>query len=230
VFLKEIHNPQLAVDERKTMKYASMDWGTMEAVVNKLGGMEGVQRFLRNETTVSEPARPWTEKDGVITFTLTSNGKTGEEWVTHLEGRGFRLGNYTKSVLRSPDFRPTPAGTLHSVAVLKGRLFSDTDRITRNIRAEATKRGYTTPHPEIACLIRDQFSDDDIKAMGLWWLVVFHEPIKDSDGYPRLLGADRGGDGRWLSVYNSRSDNEWSAGLGFAFAVPQSASASVSQP
>lgn len=28
-----------------------MDWGTMEAVVNKLGGMEGVERFLRNETT-----------------------------------------------------------------------------------------------------------------------------------------------------------------------------------
>lgn len=30
------------------MKYAKMDWGKMEAVVNKLGGMEGVERFLSN--------------------------------------------------------------------------------------------------------------------------------------------------------------------------------------
>ncbi len=31
------------------MKYADMTWGTMEAIVNKLGGMDGVQRFLSGE-------------------------------------------------------------------------------------------------------------------------------------------------------------------------------------
>jgi len=45
------------------MKYATMDWGTMEAVVNKLGGMDGVQRFLRGELTVSEPICSWREID-----------------------------------------------------------------------------------------------------------------------------------------------------------------------
>ncbi|MFA5942313.1 MAG: hypothetical protein WC798_01430, partial [Candidatus Paceibacterota bacterium] len=34
------------------MKYSKMDWGTMEAIVNKLGGMEGVERFLRDEMEV----------------------------------------------------------------------------------------------------------------------------------------------------------------------------------
>lgn len=34
------------------MKYNKMEWGTMEAVVNKLGGMEGVQRFLAGELEV----------------------------------------------------------------------------------------------------------------------------------------------------------------------------------
>ena len=34
------------------MKYSNMDWGTMEAVVNKLGGMEGVKLFLRGELEV----------------------------------------------------------------------------------------------------------------------------------------------------------------------------------
>lgn len=34
------------------MKYPNMDWGTMEAVVNKIGGMEGVGAFLRDETKI----------------------------------------------------------------------------------------------------------------------------------------------------------------------------------
>jgi len=34
------------------MKYPKMEWGTMEAVVNKLGGMEGVQRFLSGTSEV----------------------------------------------------------------------------------------------------------------------------------------------------------------------------------
>jgi hypothetical protein len=34
------------------MKYASLDLGTIEAVVNKLGGMEGVKSFLNGSTEV----------------------------------------------------------------------------------------------------------------------------------------------------------------------------------
>lgn len=36
------------------MKYPKMDWGTMEAIINKLGGEEGVSRFLRDELTIRE--------------------------------------------------------------------------------------------------------------------------------------------------------------------------------
>jgi len=35
-----------------TMKYASLELGTIEAIVNKLGGMEGAQRFLRGDAEV----------------------------------------------------------------------------------------------------------------------------------------------------------------------------------
>jgi hypothetical protein len=40
-----------------TMKYARLDLGTIEAIVNKLGGLEGVERFLRGELMV-ESAKP----------------------------------------------------------------------------------------------------------------------------------------------------------------------------
>ncbi|MCX6760056.1 MAG: hypothetical protein NTW46_01795, partial [Candidatus Nealsonbacteria bacterium] len=37
------------------MKYGELNLGQVEAIVNKLGGMEGVQRFLRGELTLKEP-------------------------------------------------------------------------------------------------------------------------------------------------------------------------------
>ena len=43
------------------MKYGELNLGQVEAIVNKLGGMDGAQRFLRGEITVSEPERAWRE-------------------------------------------------------------------------------------------------------------------------------------------------------------------------
>jgi hypothetical protein len=107
------------------------------------------------------------------------------------------------------------------IAILKGMLFEDKDRITSNIRDLATQRKLTTPNAEVACLIRENFSDEDIEAMGLIWIVAMHEPIKDSDGAPDLLSASRGGGGRWLSTYDGRPGDRWARGSGFAFAVSQ---------
>ena len=35
------------------MKYPKMDWGTMEVIVNKLGGLDGVRRFLNGQITIT---------------------------------------------------------------------------------------------------------------------------------------------------------------------------------
>ena len=137
------------------MKYPKLDLGQIEAVVNKLGGMEGVNRFLRDELLVSEPTRSWRVEDGVIYFSVTSDGTIGEDWITRLEGNGFCVGDYAKQVLLTPFFKPTN-GMTTEVAVLKGMLFEDNDRITKKIRAEADKRKLGKPEPELACLIREK--------------------------------------------------------------------------
>jgi len=199
--------------------------GRIEAVWNKLGGEAGVDRFLRDELSVSEPTRSWCEKDGVIYLPpLVSDGTMGPLWIPRLEKKGFRVGDYAKQVLRSPDFKPTN-GVTTEVAILKGVLFKDDDRITKNIRAKAYTGIFTQgrklfdPNAEMACLIREKFTDEDIEAMGLWYIVAMHEPINDSDGDPYLLSADRYDDGRWLSACDYRPDYRWFRGLGFAFAV-----------
>jgi hypothetical protein len=181
---------------------------------------EAVRLVNSGEWILTNPVRRWREQDGVIYFSVTSNGMTGPQWIEHFEKKGIQLSKWAKDVLLSPDFKPTN-GVTTEVAVLKGMLFEDNDRVTSKIRAEAGKRKLVKPNAELGCLIRDMFTDEEIAAMGLVWIVAFHEPIKDSDGVPYLLSADRTGDGRWLYAYYGRPDNRWGRGDGFAFAVSQ---------
>jgi hypothetical protein len=201
--------------------------GQLDAALMKIGqdvGMgtaDGIRAFLAGKLVVSEPARRWREQDGVIYFTLPpTDNTTGEEWIKRLESKGFRIGDYAKSILRSQDFKPTN-GVIYEIAVLKGMLFEDNDRITKKIRTEADKRKLTKPNVEAACLIRENFSDEEIEAMGPRWIIVMHEPIKDSDGDPHLLDVNRRGGGRWLNAYFDGPGDRWGRGDGFAFVVSQ---------
>lgn len=162
----------------------------------------------------------WREEDGVIYFSVTSDGTTGEDWIKRLSRNSFWIGDFAKQVLRSPDFRPT-SGVTTEVAVLKGMLFEDNDRITKKICVEADKRKLSKPNVELVCLIREKFTDEEIEAMGLWRIVVMHEPINDSRGSLALLCADRYNLGRWLDAYYGMPGSEWGRDSGFAFAVSQ---------
>lgn len=200
---------------------AGLTAGQLNAIVKKLGGHDMALKFLRGELAVSEPTRSWQEKNGVIFFTLPpTDGTTGPQWINRLEKKGFRLSKWAKDVLNSPDFKPTN-GIISDIAVLKGMLWNDSDRTTKNIRSEADKRNLTKPNTEAACLIRENFSDEEIEAMGLIWIVAMHEPIKDSAGDPRLLRAGRRGDGPWLGTAGDRPGGEWNRDDGFAFVVSQ---------
>src|SRR3989338_6852668 len=199
---------------------AGLTAGQLNAIVKKLGGHEMALRFLRDELSISEPTSSWHEEDGVIYFSVTSDGTTGEDWIERLEGKGFHVSNYAKQVLCSPDFKPTN-GVTTEVAVLKGMLFEDNGRITKKIRVEADKRKLSKPNAELACLIREDFTDKEIEAMGLWYIVAMHESINDSDGAPFLLNANRYDVGRWLSACSVRPGSRWYRDYGFAFDMSQ---------
>ncbi len=200
---------------------AGLTAGQLNAIVKKLGGHEKALAFLRGELSVSEPARSWREEDGVIYFSVTSDGTTGEDWLRRLKDNGFRVGSGALRVLRSPDFKPTN-GVTTKVAVLNGNtLVEDDFRFICRIRAEANKRKLIVPNAEVACLIRLKFRDKEIEAMGLRHIVVVHERINDSEGVPALLCAHRAGAGCWLDASYDGPDGAWCRDIGFAFAVSQ---------
>lgn len=213
--------------------------GPLNQLIVNLGGQDGDQweqqfkQFLRKEPCwtsghvmqVVEPAASasagWTVDDeGNIHFTLTSNGFTHEQWEQHLEDRGWRISDYARQVLRRASEAPTN-GVAYNIVVRPSNKISNSDRITKNIRAAADKKGWLKPHWEVACLIRDTFTDKELEDMGLWYIVTMHEPINDSGGGPFLLNSDRDDGGRWLSADYGRPGDFWSGRGGFAFVVPQ---------
>lgn len=213
-------------------KYGEWTRGQDEALLNKLGGMKNALKLLacdkiditfqsaEKRATVTAQECCWREESGVIYFSVVSDGTSGSDWISRLEKQDFRLSSYAKDMLRSPDFKPT-SGVTYDVAILKGDLFGDRVRVTKSIRSQAENRQLITPNAEVACLIRERFSDAQLETVGLWAIVVMHEPIADSDGAPRLLSVDRYDDGRWLRAYYGKPGNFWSGDDRFVFLASQ---------
>lgn len=197
---------------------------SVEAVFNKLGGVEGARRFLRNELTVSE--RSWREQAGVIYFSVTPDGTAGKDWTSRLEVKGFHVRPSAKRMLQSPDFKPTSSRTIE-VAVIKGSLFLDNNRTAENIQAYARammtpdNRKLRKPGRDLACLIREKFTDEEIETMRLWHILAMHVPMGDSDGGPIRFDVSRGSDGwrRCFSAYSLRPEDCYGPSSGFAFEV-----------
>jgi hypothetical protein len=203
------------------MKYPNISWGTMEAIINKLGGEEGANRFLRGEMAISDSGRNWREQDGVIYFSVTSDGTTGPEWISRLKKKGLHIHEPALQVLRSKDFKPTK-GVTREIAVLKVMLLEVDEYTSEKIRIEGGNRNFLKPEAEVACLIRDKFTDEEIEAMGLWYIVTMHEPIQDFEGKPRLLYSDRSGkDGCRLCAGYAGPKDSWGSYGGCAFVVSQ---------
>ncbi len=195
---------------------AKLTSGQLNAIVKKLGGYERALSFLRGEISVTEPK--WREQNGVIRFSVISDGTTGDEWIKRLFKKGFRLGNFVRSILLSPDFKAT-SGMKTEVIILKKMFFDNGKRTTDNILAFATENNFTRPNPETACLIREMFTDEEMESMGLSHIVIMHDPIEDSAGLLCFLGVSSRGFGRCLSAYYSGFGSTWNCFDGFAFAV-----------
>jgi len=202
----------------------NVDWNALDGALLQgsvvTNAKEAGKQFTAFLAGGAVMVRRWREQDGVTYFSVTSDGTTGPQWIERLEKKGIKLSKWAKDVLNSPDFKPTNGATTE-VAVLKGMLFEDNDRVTSKIRAEAGKRKLVNPNAELGCLVRDMFTDEEIEAMGLVWIVTMHKPIKDSGGDTNLLGADRRDDGHWLYAFYGEPGRRWNRGGGFAFAVSQ---------
>lgn len=184
-----------------------------------IGNSEALDRFAEQLIPIATSQSAIEVVDGVTHITVTSDGRTAEDFIKLWE-KNYRLSDYAKDITRRAKFTPT-MGVTYRIPIIMGSEFSDDDRITSKIREEAARRNYRTLPFEAACLLREAVSDEDLERLGLWWLIGMHDPIKGSDGSPSLLGVRRYDGGRWVDAYIDHPDSWWDRGDGFAFLAPQ---------
>ena len=146
---------------------------------------EAVRMMNSGELQISIVKPKCIEIDGVIYFSVTSDGATGQQWIDRLEKKQFNLSYRIKNIMLSKYFKQN-SDFVYDIAVLKGSLFSDKGRTYENILKEARKRNLITPPMQLACLIREKFSDKDLESMGLTWITVMHKTI-DNMEFSNLL-------------------------------------------
>ena len=152
------------------------------------------------------------EKDGLIYFSVTSDGTTGQEWVDRLKEKGFNLKNWVKDLLGIKNLRPT-TGVTYDVVILRGKILGS---ITNSdIFSKANSHGLSRPNTEALCLIRDKFSDDDLEDLGLRFIVSISRNVLGHENYPELYFAGRHDIGRWM-ICDGR-DSSFDRGCGFIF-------------
>lgn len=183
---------------------------------------EAVRRFNAGEYILTPRLSQWlVGANGIINIPeLVSDGTTGPEWVTRLEAKGFWISELAKSMLLSEDFKPTNR-TVYKPIGIKATAFDDSKRLTKNIRSYANRSKWQAPNAELACLLRESCSDEQLEAMGLWYLITMHETIDDADGNPSLLGAHRHSGGQWLYGDYGGPDDEWLDDGAFVFILSQ---------
>jgi hypothetical protein len=138
-----------------------------------------------------------TDQHGRIFVPLTGTGWTSAEWIARSDAGVFGLTKWARDVLTRPDYdakhRLEP-GKQYVVALMFGKTEFpvDADRSTANLQARG-ERDYGQSDDlrgELALLLREAISDEQLELWGIRYIAVLHEPIIDSIGCPRVLAVD----------------------------------------
>jgi hypothetical protein len=146
-------------------------------------------RSCLDGTSKVKPVQPPKEK--LVTFKVSSTGKTGKEWIEYFAAKEIAVLDRAKEIVLSEEFLPSKKDAKYNVVIIKGDSFCHQDVKRRRVLAEAKRRGYKIPPFELACLIRDKFTNGDIELLGLRKIIVMHKPpAKKHDNDWCLLSID----------------------------------------
>jgi len=185
------------------MKYSNWTLGQVEAVFNKLGGDDGVRRFLAGELVVKETERQlkvWK------TIKLGTGLKTADDFRRALKDDGFNISDWASDILGKPAFKAADEDTeVDLVKVTVAELGFKNGARHNQIYERAKELGLGLCPPEVGPQLRLQYQDQPNGE----WILVAMEPIVASDGSPCVFGVGRGGSGLWLDSDWGNPDGFW---------------------
>lgn len=194
------------------MKYNDFTLGQIEAVLNKLGGIEGVMDFLSGKTIVKVPSDEKTLFNVWKTIKL-GNYKNADEFRKALKKNGFKTGDWANDILDKPAF--TVAGAeeeIQLVNVSVADLGFKNGATYKGICAKAKELGLELCPNEVGPQLRLQYKDQPKGEC----LRIAMKPITDSDGNLSIFNVGHGV-ALWLDGINGDSDDFWIASNRFVF-------------
>ncbi len=193
------------------MKYNNWTLGQIEAVFNKLGGDDGVRRFLAGELVI----KPIQFEFKVFkTIKLGTGFKATDDFRKSFKDNGFRIGDWANDILDKPAFTVAIEEIeLDLIVVNVAELGFKNGATRKRIYARAKELGLDLCPAEVGPQLRLQYKDQSNGE----WLVVAMEPITDSDGSLELFRVERLGSALWLRSYYGRPDDVWPADYRFVF-------------
>ncbi len=194
------------------MKYGELTLGQMEAVVNKLGGMDGVQRLLAGELVV----KPASKKVFPIwkTIKLGTGLKTADDFREAIKDRGMKIGDGANDILGKPQFTVVTKETeLDLVVISVAELGFKSGATREQIYARAKEFGLDLCPAEVGPQLRLQYQDQPDGE----WLVIAMEPIIASVGDLELFSVKRYDSDLWLRGVYDYPASVWYAAHRFVF-------------
>jgi hypothetical protein len=174
------------------MKYPKLDFGKTEAIVNKLGGMEGVQRFLSGVTVVN--FKIWA-KIKLGTFENIDGLKVG------FMRNASRVCDWADYVMFTiPGFSISPVKKeLSLVKVSKTDLGLEETSTDDEAIEKAKKLGLDLCPEEVGPQLRIQYSNQPDGER----LRIAMKPIAGVGGHPHVFEVVNDGTGLWLGNESS---------------------------
>lgn len=197
------------------MKYNDWTLGQVEAVFNKLGGDDGVRRFLAGELVVKPVDRNWPTWK---TIKLGTGIKSADDFRKALKDCGMRIGDWGNDILGKPEFTVIARETeVDLVKVTVAELgFKDGAHLDQ-IYDRAKEFGLELCPSEVGPQLRLQYKDQPLNE----WVYIGMEPIRRSDGDLNVFYVERNDDGLWLYGHCDIPDDVWYAGPQWVFVRPR---------
>lgn len=180
----------------RMLAIAGLNSEFLARLVEQVGGVETAKRIVCRDLQVStqEASNAEWEIDqfGCACFSVESDGRWPEEWNDFLDYHGRPAGKHAKKALSLPDLPPPTIGVKYKVRVILGSSLLIQDEMkaagmkrinTQLVRDIGQSLGLGAPHWEVACLMAEMFTDEDMRKMGVTKaLNILSDPIPGLKG------------------------------------------------
>lgn len=162
--------------------------------------------------------------DKGTSYRILSSQVRGEDLIRKIKKKSYRINELAIEILESPHFLPTTR--TYVLLLVKGKFFSDAERVARVIYPNALEQGLLPLTAEAAALFRLEFSNADLGGLDLEDVVAPNYPHNNtpSDDSPlqdcflrATWGISSEGGKEGIGATYCAEDHFWHKDTGFLF-------------